>query len=284
MDANILPDTRYRTRPPNPNAWEKEEYSSANYYQERPPRFIQIGDAPNMSRGWDPRNREQSRYMGHIYAEDNQESPQEYGELVDEYGVVYEPEYADEAALYYVGEIHREQPAPRYIVSNGYYNPNAPRGPPRNPQYANGPRPVVYRANFNDPGRVYRANPRLYNPYGNGRAPDMNGPPTGPATANEPRTLNPNTSQRENANPPQHYSNYNPSGQHPANAAGYGRAPDGNWRQSTQNYQRGDHLNSTMVRPAMNQVADQAQQPMTVAKMLERSQGSSYPTQNTVQK
>ena len=185
MEANIIPDTRYRNRPPNPNAWEKKEYSSANYYQERPPRFVQRGDAPNMSHGWDYRTHEQLRYMGQIYAEDNQESPQGYGEFVDKYGVVYEPEYVDEADFYYVGEIHREPSASRYVVSNGYCNQNVPRGPSRNPQYVNGPRPVIYRPNFNDPGRVYSANPRLYNPYGNERAPDMNGPPTGSAPVNE---------------------------------------------------------------------------------------------------
>ena len=76
-----------------------------------------------MSSSWDPRTREQSRYMGHIYEEDNQKSPQGYGEFVDEYGVVYEPEYVDETDFYYVGEIHGEPSAPRYVVSNGYYNP-----------------------------------------------------------------------------------------------------------------------------------------------------------------
>ena len=280
MEANILPDTRYRNRPPNPNSWEKEKYSSANYFQERPPRFVQRGDTPIKSRGWDSKTRKQSCYMGHIYAEDNQESPQGYCEFVDEYGVVYESEYVDEADFYYVEEIHREPSAPRYVVSNVYYNPNVPRGPPRNLQYANGPRPVIYKPNF----RMYRANPRLYNPYGNGRAPDMNGPLTGLEPVNETRTMKPNLSQWENPHPPQHYLIYNHTGQYPSNAAGYGRAPDGNWRQPAQNYQRGDHLNSTLVRPAINQVADQTQQPMTVARMLEKCQGSSYPTPNAVQK
>ena len=134
----------------------------------------------------------------------------------------------DEANFYYVGEIPTESYVPRYPAPSGYYNPFVYKGPLRNTQYAKGPRPAIYRPDSNDPGKLYRVNPCLYNPYGNGRSPCEKGPPASPASANEPRPVNPNPSQWKAPNPLQQYSNYSPAGQYstPMNTNGYDRALD----------------------------------------------------------
>ena len=137
MEANVFPDTRYKPYPEDPNAWEKEEYSTANYKSRD-----SFGNVRQF-----PANRREQRpefaahqYVGQIYQPEDPnvqfyETKNEQWENYQDPNMYINQNYEQNTYenVQYVGQIYGPPNRPENQI---YGAPNGVRmaGPPLGPQ------------------------------------------------------------------------------------------------------------------------------------------------------